>query len=414
MKALVCEMCNGTNLAKQDGFFVCQNCEVKYSVDEAKKMMSDGVTVQIDSSGKLKNWYQLARRAKDDNNAEDAAKYYDLIRQEDPNSWEAAYFVIYYRAMQCIIKDIQRTANTVDNCIKTVLKLIKEQIPEQAEKENAVHEVSIRSIHIASMLYEGAERHLKEIPWDHREEYKSEFVDRALACADIVLSLGNHIDEIFAGEMTHNLGCCATAAWGKAAEWMEHIASKYGLYVDKKALRGMAADCRGKIQKYAPPPPPPAQQAAPAQQEAPQQTAPAPAGGSAEKKPLNIKLFAIIGAVAVAVIIGIVLLATQLGGGGGGGEHALVGSWESALFDYDFEADGTGAVWVADMPAAARFSWEPAGPGRIRMNDSIVFEDGEILYYHFSGDFMVLANRRLNQTELAEWSEDLRFSRVGE
>ena len=34
MKALICEMCNGTNLVKQDGFFVCQNCEVKYSVDE--------------------------------------------------------------------------------------------------------------------------------------------------------------------------------------------------------------------------------------------------------------------------------------------------------------------------------------------------------------------------------------------
>jgi len=39
MKQLVCEMCGGNDLIKQDGVFVCQNCKTKYSVEEAKKMM---------------------------------------------------------------------------------------------------------------------------------------------------------------------------------------------------------------------------------------------------------------------------------------------------------------------------------------------------------------------------------------
>jgi hypothetical protein len=39
MKQMVCEMCGGKKLVKQDGVFVCQNCQTKYSVEEAKKMI---------------------------------------------------------------------------------------------------------------------------------------------------------------------------------------------------------------------------------------------------------------------------------------------------------------------------------------------------------------------------------------
>ena len=41
MKQLACEMCGSTNLVKQDGMFVCQECGTKYSVEEAKKMMME-------------------------------------------------------------------------------------------------------------------------------------------------------------------------------------------------------------------------------------------------------------------------------------------------------------------------------------------------------------------------------------
>ena len=84
MKQLTCEMCGSTDLLKQDGMFVCQNCGTKYTVDEAKKLMVEG-TVKIDNSEKLRNLYTLARQAKDSNDAENAVKYYDLIKQEDPS-----------------------------------------------------------------------------------------------------------------------------------------------------------------------------------------------------------------------------------------------------------------------------------------------------------------------------------------
>ena len=36
MKQLTCEMCGSTDMAKQDGFFVCQTCGMKYSAELAK------------------------------------------------------------------------------------------------------------------------------------------------------------------------------------------------------------------------------------------------------------------------------------------------------------------------------------------------------------------------------------------
>jgi uncharacterized Zn finger protein (UPF0148 family) len=47
MKQIVCEMCGGKELVKQDGVFVCQSCGIKYSVEEVKKMM-----VEIGTSAK--------------------------------------------------------------------------------------------------------------------------------------------------------------------------------------------------------------------------------------------------------------------------------------------------------------------------------------------------------------------------
>lgn len=52
MKALVCEMCGSTDLVKENGLFVCQSCGIKYSLEEARKMMIDG-TVNVSGTVKV-------------------------------------------------------------------------------------------------------------------------------------------------------------------------------------------------------------------------------------------------------------------------------------------------------------------------------------------------------------------------
>ena len=68
MKAMVCEMCQGNDFVKQDGFFVCQFCGVKYSPEEAKRMIIEGTvsvegTVKVDNSDFIQKSLANARRA---------------------------------------------------------------------------------------------------------------------------------------------------------------------------------------------------------------------------------------------------------------------------------------------------------------------------------------------------------------
>ena len=133
MKALTCEMCGSTNLIKQDGVFVCQSCGTKYSIEEARKMMVEGTvdvkgTVKVDVTDELKNLYEVARRAKDSNNSESAAKYYDMILVKDPKSWEANFYVPYSSAMSCKIAEISSVAERVANNQATTIGLIKETL----------------------------------------------------------------------------------------------------------------------------------------------------------------------------------------------------------------------------------------------------------------------------------------------
>jgi len=168
MKALVCEMCGGSNLVKQEGVFICQNCKTKYSVEEARRMMIEGTvdvtgsTVKIDNSAKLEKLYKIARRAREDGNSVQAFKNYEQLQIEDPDNWEPAFFVAYYSAVNTLKNDnpgdsvrvsgnsvtlggnyrsgLDPAINTIRNCLDSVFDLIEEikEVEEQNAAANAV------------------------------------------------------------------------------------------------------------------------------------------------------------------------------------------------------------------------------------------------------------------------------------
>ena len=216
MKQLVCEMCGGTDLIKDGGVFVCQTCGCKYTIEEAKKMMVEGTvdvsgsTVKVDTSDELANLYQIARRAKDDNNSENAAKYYDLILIKDPFSWEAAFYVVYFKAMECKIAQIRNAAISVSNCEDSVLSLVRDHVPED-EQESAVKEIMIRSALIANILESGAKSHYDSISQDIKSNYTQEYVDNACAARDIAYNCGIQIEKIFGGKP--DISKLAAEAW---------------------------------------------------------------------------------------------------------------------------------------------------------------------------------------------------------
>ncbi|MBP3884458.1 MAG: TFIIB-type zinc finger domain-containing protein [Olsenella sp.] len=94
MKRLVCEMCGSNEIRKENGVFVCQSCGCQYTLEEARKMMVEGVvevtgSVAIDNSSNVTTWIDLARKAVAAQNGAQANDYADKILQADSGNAEA-------------------------------------------------------------------------------------------------------------------------------------------------------------------------------------------------------------------------------------------------------------------------------------------------------------------------------------
>ena len=153
MKAIVCEMCGSQEFAKQDGMYVCQHCKTKYDPEEAKKLMIEvSGSVEIDNSKKLEKLYVLARRAKDENNAEDAANYYSKIAAEEPNSWEAQFYKVLFTCKQTKIAYMGDSCIKLGNCLENIFKIIDSNTSNTQKRELCKREVITQCEKYATLI----------------------------------------------------------------------------------------------------------------------------------------------------------------------------------------------------------------------------------------------------------------------
>ena len=195
MKAMVCEMCQSNDLVKQDGMYVCQHCGTKYDPEEAKKLMVEvSGSVTIDNSSKIENYYKLARQAKENQNSEDAAKYYDLIRQEIPNDWEANFFSVYYTTMQCKIGEIPNASYTLKKSIKSVVEQVKENLSDERDQVEALTEIVGKCQSIVLTLYAGVWKQYQPDGYYNNPDY---FAQKTVSVLGILTTLGDSIENTF-------------------------------------------------------------------------------------------------------------------------------------------------------------------------------------------------------------------------
>ncbi|MBE6504462.1 MAG: hypothetical protein E7Z73_01780 [Methanobrevibacter millerae] len=250
MNELICEMCGSNNVIKQDGLFICQSCNTKYSMEEARKIMAgekvevEG-TVKIDTSSELENLYELARRAKDTNNNENALKYYDQILVKEPNSWEAQFYVVYFKSMGCKIAEISSAAVDVNNCLKPVLNLVKDNIADTDEQENIITEIVDRIITITEMLDNAARNHFNGINPRIQNKFVQKYVNNVFSVIYLLYNLGDNLIEIF-GETYKDY---SIGLWKLGIAKHQRI---FGLLTDKKANESRINNYVAKIQKYEP------------------------------------------------------------------------------------------------------------------------------------------------------------------
>ena len=175
--------------------FLCVNLE-------AKKMMVEGTvevqgTVTIDSSAELANLYEIARRAKDMNNAESAAKYYDQVLVKDPNNWEPNFYSVYFNTMSCKIDDVSKAAKNLSNCFKTVLELIKTSITDTSEQYKIVNDITDKTITLGTKF-------LKELNTLYDERCSEDSKDELELMTRAADSVANSL--LHTGQMGYDLG----------------------------------------------------------------------------------------------------------------------------------------------------------------------------------------------------------------
>lgn len=179
---------------RSEGF--CSYCGSKVKVEEAQKLMIQG-TVKVDTSDELANLYQIARRAKDADNSENAHKYYDMILVKDPNSWEATFYVTYYQAMQCKIAEISSAAISISNSFSGVLDLVKNNVYDLEEQKKILEEIYSRCEIIARMLYSASSDFYKNTDIEICGDYASEHIERGIYSAGILSLLSVEINSHF-------------------------------------------------------------------------------------------------------------------------------------------------------------------------------------------------------------------------
>ena len=83
-------------------------------------------------------YLKLARVAREENNSEDAKRFYDMVRVEDPENGEAKFFFQYFALYEGANKDIASRFAKLVNALESSVKLVAASADSDEEKIAAV------------------------------------------------------------------------------------------------------------------------------------------------------------------------------------------------------------------------------------------------------------------------------------
>lgn len=192
LKALVCEMCGSHDFIKQDGMYVCQHCNTKYTAEEAKKLF-----VAIDNSSKIENLIKVARQAQTESNFEKAGRYYDMVLQEQADNWEAAFYTVYDSAMGTNIAGISSAAYSIGSCLPNVLQQLKKDGYSKEQENDHLEKICVCLSRAGASFYQAALTHYKK--YQNATEAGKEMRDRVNAIIAMLFFQVTALNHILTG-----------------------------------------------------------------------------------------------------------------------------------------------------------------------------------------------------------------------
>lgn len=235
--AIKCPGC-GAEIELDDSreFGFCNFCGTK--VMQEKIVVEHKGNVKIDNSEKLDNLYKIARRARDENNTAQASKYYDLILQEEPNSWEAIFYSTYYSAAQSNLINLENSATMVINCSQSTLSVIKDSGLDDDEAINNITEIVSRVTLLSIAFLKTSIQH-----YNSYSTATSAYDDARRRCkssTDMIYSTGNTIEVLF--KDNQQIEKIAVIAWKKGIEC--------DAFITKNISGTTQSDANERIAKY--------------------------------------------------------------------------------------------------------------------------------------------------------------------
>lgn len=151
MKKIVCDLCESTEFTKEGGFFICQGCGTKYSLEEAKGMMrevegsapvSTGAPVTAVPMGnpnqqQIDNLLLLATNAYSSSNDEEAEKYCNRAIEYDAMCYKAWFLKAKAIGWSSTIQlpRIEEAAHSFKQAVDFAPEEEKESLTEEAVEE---------------------------------------------------------------------------------------------------------------------------------------------------------------------------------------------------------------------------------------------------------------------------------------
>lgn len=153
MKAIVCEMCSSQDMVKQDGFFVCQSCGTRYSLEEARKLMVEVEgAVKIDNSDFVRRYLENARRAMSKEDWPEVEKYYNMVEQNDPTNIEAIFYSAYGKAKVSLIENDIYKRQSVFKILTKCVSILDDNY--DIEKEAELRDILTKITHDIMAMFD--------------------------------------------------------------------------------------------------------------------------------------------------------------------------------------------------------------------------------------------------------------------
>ena len=86
-------------------------------------------------------YLRLARTARAESNTEDAKRYYDMVRTDDPENGEAKFFFAFYALYEGKNGEIPKRFSNLCAGLKASIKLVKDSDIDESEKLSTIGEI---------------------------------------------------------------------------------------------------------------------------------------------------------------------------------------------------------------------------------------------------------------------------------